>query len=269
MRVPQTVAAEFNFAPNTVDKNAIDLYLQEHGSESVPEFLVLIPAFNEAKNLPAVAGLLENAKEELLSGRIVVCIDGATDETESVSRGLGFGVCVANINRGQGAVLKMGYQLAIAVGAKYVVIVDADGQWDPSDLGAILNPLRQQRADFVQGSRELGETRVGDSFRDFGVMVFAKVISLITGVRVTDTSSGYRAFDVSLLSKIRLGEPQFQSSELLIGAIMAGARILEIPTIMHKRPSGKSKKGNNFSYGINYSKVVLGTWLRERYLVKR
>ena len=269
MRVPQTVAAEFSFAPNTQDKNAIDRYLIEHSSEPTPEFIVLIPAFNEAKNLPIVAGLLDNAQGELRTGRVVICIDGATDQTESVARDLGFGVCAANVNRGQGAVLKMGYQLAIAVGAKYVVIVDADGQWDPSDLASILNPLREDIADFVQGSRELGETRVGDSFRDFGVVVFARLISLLTGVKVTDTSSGYRAFDVSLLSKVRLSEPQYQSSELLIGAIMAGARVVEIPTVMHRRPSGKSKKGNNFSYGINYSKVVLDTWLREKYLVER
>ncbi len=269
IRVPQTVEAEYLLAPDPVNKRAIDAYLNEFGRPDSVEFVLLIPAFNEHKNLPIVAQLIQNAADTIRVGRVVVLDDGSEDDTKDVARQLGFGVCIATVNRGQGAVLKMGYQLAIELRAEYVIVVDADGQWDPSDLGAILAPLKEGSADFVQGSRSLGETRVGDPVRDFGVTVFARLITVLTGTKVTDTSSGYRAFRTRLLSGIRLSEPQYQSSELLIGAIMTGARIREIATVMHRRPTGTSKKGNNLKYGLNYTRVVLGTWLRERFLVQR
>jgi glycosyltransferase involved in cell wall biosynthesis len=199
----------------------------------------------------------------------ILLVDGATDGTAEIGRSLGLAVCEASLNRGQGAALKLGYQIAARAEIPIITIVDADGQWSPHDLDGIVEPLLSERADFVQGSRVLGETHVGDPVRDLGVTVFAKVVSICMGTKVTDTSSGIRGFRTALLESIRLEEPQYQSSELLISALASGARLLEIPVTLSKRHGGRSKKGNNLTYGANYARVVVRTLLREKFTPRK
>jgi hypothetical protein len=86
----------------------------------------------------------------------------------------------------------------------------------------------------------------------------------LTGVAVTDTSSGLRAMRAELTATVRLEQPQYQSSELLLGAIYQGYRVAERPTVQHKRAAGQTKKGHNLTYGLRYGRVVVRTWWRER-----
>ena len=86
----------------------------------------------------------------------------------------------------------------------------------------------------------------------------------LTGVRVTDTSSGYRAMLAEVTANVRQEQVQYQTSELLIGAIAGGYRIAERPIVMRKRLAGASKKGHNLRYGFRYCRVILRTWWRER-----
>ena len=128
----------------------------------------------------------------------------------------------------------------------------------------MLEPVVAGEADFVLGSRVLGGAETDDSVRDVGVKVFSGLVRLLTGVRVTDTSSGLRAMRAEITAVVRQEQPQYQSSELLIGAIAHGYRVAERPTVMHKRTAGHSKKGGNVFYGARYARVVLRTWWRER-----
>ena len=90
------------------------------------------------------------------------------------------------------------------------------------------------------------------------------LVRLLTGVHVTDTSSGFRAMRAEITGKVRQEQVQYQTSELLIGAIYHGYRIAERPIVMHKRTAGESKKGNNILYGFRYARVIVRTWWRER-----
>ena len=119
------------------------------------------------------------------------------------------------------------------------------------------------RADFVTGSRLLGHQHTHDLVRRTGVHVFAWVVSALVGVRVTDTSFGLRAMRAEVTASVTLNQPQYQSSELLIGVLSHGYRVLEVPATMHVRSAGASKKGRNLVYGSRYARVVLGTWWRE------
>ena len=119
-------------------------------------------------------------------------------------------------------------------------------------------------ADFVLGSRVLGQSEDDDRFRYLGVHFFARLVSLLTGTRVTDTSTGLRAMRVEIPATVRQEQVQYQTSELLIGAIAHGYRIAERPIVHHKRTAGESKKGKNLFYGFRYLRVVVGTWWRER-----
>ncbi|MDA8397590.1 MAG: glycosyltransferase family 2 protein [Actinomycetota bacterium] len=230
-------------------------------------YLVVIPAYNEAESLAYVASRIP----ETIGGvkpAVLVVDDGSSDDTLAVAKDLGLSAVRSPVNRGQGASLRSGYLIAIRYGFKVVAIVDADGQWDPADLTLVMDPVVTGRAEISQGSRSLGETQVGDRFRDMGVVFFAKLISLVTRTRITDTSSGIRAISVLLLEQLRLEQPQYQSSELLISAIFAGGRLAEVPVVMKPRYAGTTKKGRNLRYAMSYTRAVVTTSLREMLLTR-
>ena len=167
-------------------------------------------------------------------------------------------------NCGQGAAFRVGYRLGREHGARYLVTLDADGEWDPADVPTVLEPVVDGEADFVLGSRVLGVAESEDAFRRAGVGVFAALVRRLTGVHVTDTSSGLRAMRAEVTATVRQEQPQYQSSELLLGAIYQGYRIAERPTVQHRRTAGTTKKGRNLTYGLRYARVILRTWWRER-----
>ena len=171
--------------------------------------------------------------------------------------------CCCPVNRGQGAALRLGYRLALEHGADYIITTDADGQYDVADFPVVLAPLLEGRADFVTGSRVLGHQHTQDRVRRLGVHVFAWLASALVGRRLTDTSFGLRAMRAEVPAALTLLQPQYQSSELLLGALSRGFRVVEVPGTMHVRTAGTTKKGRNLVYGSRYARVVLGTWWRE------
>jgi glycosyl transferase family 2 len=229
----------------------------------LPPVVVLIAAFNEEAGLGAV---LDGVPETCCGHRVgsLVVVDGATDGTAEVARTHGALTCVIPVNRGQGAALRLGYHVAAAHGARYIVTIDGDGQYDLTELARLLTPLLTGAADFVTGSRRLGADESTDPVRRLGTRLFAALVSMLTGQRVTDTSFGFRAMRAEVPASVTLNQPQYQSAELLISVLRQGYRVVEIPMTMHRRGHGRSKKGNNLAYGVRYARVVLGTWWRER-----
>jgi hypothetical protein len=158
--------------------------------------------------------------------------------------------------------------MAAMGGADYVITTDADGQYENAEMPMLLRPLMDDEADFTTGSRRLGVAPGDDRVRWLGVRVFAMLATILTARRITDTSFGFRGMRTALACSVELRQPQYQASELLIGALAGGARLLELPMTMRVRSAGTTKKGNNFVYGRNYCKVMTGTWLRE-FVVRR
>jgi glycosyltransferase involved in cell wall biosynthesis len=223
----------------------------------------VIPAYNEAD---AIGGVLEAIADEACGLHVdtVVVDDGSSDATAAVVTAHGAHVAVHPRNCGQGAAFKTAYRIAREHGGRYIVTLDADGEWDPADVPAVLQPVVDGAADLVLGSRVLGTAESEDAFRRAGVGVFAAIVRRLTGVAVTDTSSGLRAMRAEVTATVRLEQPQYQSAELLIGAIGQGYRVAEVPTVQHKRAAGQTKKGHNLTYGLRYARVVARTWWRER-----
>ena len=194
----------------------------------------------------------------------LVVVDGGEDGTEVEVRRRGVYCCALPINMGHGVALKIGYELAVDSGAWYIVTLDADGQNDPQEMKALLEPLISGEADFVIGSRTLGVDHTTDRMRKAGVRFFGLVISKLIHNRLTDTSNGYRALKSQVLRDVTLEQTQYQTAELIISAGMHGWRIVDRPITWYPRASGITKKGTNLLFGVNYARVVLGTWRRER-----
>ena len=98
------------------------------------------------------------------------------------------------------------------------------------------------------------------------MIFFGGVVSLLLRQRITDPACGMRAMRADVSASVRLEQPQYQSSELLIATAMNGFRVVEVATTMRDRPDGATltKKGPNLLYGMRFARAVLGTWRRER-----
>ncbi len=248
-----------------IDSAAIAAFTGQYGSRAtnLPPLAIVIAAYNEQGAIGPVIEALPQAISGLEVAKIVVS-DGSADGTVKEAHTAGALVCDVPVNRGQGAALRLGYRIASEGGAQYIVTTDADGQYNPAEIPNLLAPILDGRADFVTGSRKLGSQETNDPVRRLGTWVFALTISLLTGQRITDSSFGLRAMRAEVTGKVKLQQQQYQSSELLIGVLTHGYRVLEVPGTIHKRQVGESKKGHNAIYGLKYAGVVFGTWLRER-----
>jgi hypothetical protein len=248
-----------------IDTAAIGEFTGEFGDQAtrLPPVAVVIAAYNEEGAIGPVVGAIPGTIAGLAAATIVVS-DGAMDATAKEARQAGALVCEVPVNRGQGAALRLGYRLARDGGARYIVTTDGDGQYNPAEIEGLLAPILSGQADFVTGSRALGSEETRDPVRKLGVRVFALMISLLTGQWITDTTFGLRAMRAEVTGAVRLEQPQYQASELLIGVITHGYRVAELPATIHRRRVGKSKKGNNAFYALSFVTVVIGTWLRER-----
>jgi hypothetical protein len=248
---------------DAVDAEALEDFDRRYATPRLADVVVVIAAYDEERGLP---GVLEALPDTVcgLPADVVVVDDGSTDGTAAVVEADPRARLVrSRVNRGQGAALRLGYRVARDHGARYVVTTDADGQYDTGDLPAVLAPVLDGRADFVTGSRILGRQHTHDRVRRTGVHVFAALVSLLVGRRITDTSFGLRAMRAEVTAAVTLNQVQYQSSELLIGVCSHGFRVLEVPATMNLRTAGASKKGRNLVYGRRYAGVVLGTWWRE------
>jgi hypothetical protein len=245
------------------DTVAVARFAAEYGAPDLGPIALVMAAYNEQDALGAVLAELP----EHIDGaavRVIVVDDGSSDATAQVARERGVYVVQPGINRGQGAALRLGYRIAREGGAQVIATTDADGQYDPAELPTVVLPVLRGEADFVTGSRRLGREETTDSLRRAGVRFYAWIVSVLTRQRITDTSFGLRAMRPEVTATVTLSQPQYQSSELLIGALAHGFRVVEVPTTMRQRAAGESKKGNNLLYGFRYGRVVMGTWLRER-----
>ncbi|MGH4024042.1 MAG: glycosyltransferase, partial [Pseudonocardiaceae bacterium] len=249
--------------PDAVDIASARAFLLADGDRRFAPVVVVIAAYNEEDGIGAVVDAIPPVSCGLAVDALVV-VDGCTDRTAEVARRHGARVCAAVTNRGQGAALRLGYALARAGGARYLVTTDADGQYDLGELPLLLQPLIDDEADFVTGSRRLGRQETSDPVRHLGVHVFSWLASALTRQRLTDTSFGFRAMKAEVTGTVTLAQAQYQASELLLGVISHGYRVLEQPMTMLARTAGETKKGNNLVYGMRYARVMVGTWWRER-----
>jgi glycosyltransferase involved in cell wall biosynthesis len=241
----------------------------------LPPVAVVIAAYNEEG---AVGPVVESLPRTVcgLAAEVIVVADGCADATAKEADAAGAIVADVPVNRGQGAALRLGYRIAREGGARYIITTDADGQYNPAEMPSLLQPIIDGSADFVTGSRRLGSEETRDPVRKAGVRFFALLVSRLTGQKISDTTFGLRAMRAELTGTVQLEQPQYQASELLIGVITHGYRLLEVPATIRKRTIGESKKGqnplyhlnisnlNNIFYGSRFTRVVLGTWWRER-----
>lgn len=237
-------------------------YLRQRGGRlGKSSITIVIPAYNEEKTILPV---LQRIPERIAGYQThpVVVEDGGTDRTSDVARGLNVPVSVHLINRGQGGALRTGFEIALAEGSDIVVTMDADGQHRPEEIERLIAPILSGEADFVLGSRFLGEYQDRGGARHLGILFFTALTRLLSGAKITDITNGFRAIRTEKILQLELQEDRFNAPELLMEAARKGLRITEVPVTIASRASGESKKPPGLRYPFGFGRTILKTWLR-------
>jgi glycosyltransferase involved in cell wall biosynthesis len=200
--------------------------------------LIIIPAYNEEDALPPT---LKELREYQPNCDVVVVSDGSVDRTAEVGRAAGVVVVELPFNLGIGGALRTGFRYAVAQGYDAAVQFDADGQHDPAHIDTLLRALAEG-ADMVIGSRFTEtSTHYDVSGTRRGAMRLLQVaVRLLAGRRFTDTSSGFRAFNRSVIEFFAGNYPSeyMESVESLILATAEGFDVVETPVDMRQRVGG-------------------------------
>jgi len=205
----------------------------------VSDVLVIVPAHDEQESLPAT---LAAVRERAGWADVLVVDDGSHDATSAVARACGVPVLRHPVNLGVGGALQTGFRYAIERGYAIGVQLDADGQHDPADLGTLVAPVREGRCDVSIGSRYVAHSDYRAPLsRRLGMMLFSGVVQMALGQRITDTTSGYRAYSRAVMEHCQHDFPKdFPDAPLLIALARRGFRLAEVPVRMRAREAGRS-----------------------------
>ena len=205
--------------------------------------VAIVPALNEADTVGSVVAEIRTFDPDF---EIVVVDDGSTDETTEAALEAGARVLRLPMNLGIGGAMQAGYVYALENGYEVAVQVDGDGQHDPRELGRLLGPILEGRADMVIGTRFAGErTYRAPLGRSLGIRLFAAIVSLRVRQRMTDTTSGFRAVNKRGITVFAGDYPHdYPEVETVVTASRGGLRICEVPVEMRLRAAGRSSISN-------------------------
>jgi len=205
--------------------------------------LAIVPAYNEAEAVGATIAAIHRWAPEF---DVLVIDDGSVDDTAGVAAAAGARVLRMPYNLGIGGGMQAGYVYARENGYEIAVQVDGDGQHDPSQIKDLLACLREHpELNMVTGSRFLDETDAdgyrSSAARRVGIRIFARVLSTITGQRVTDPTSGFRMTDRKGIELFATDYPMdYPEVEAIMLMHTHRLRSCEIPVTMEPRLTGSS-----------------------------
>ncbi len=204
--------------------------------------VALLPAFNESASIATTLRQIRAAVPWL---DLVVIDDGSSDDTAAVARAADPAAVVLRLpfNLGIGGALRTGFRHAVRAGYDFAIQVDADGQHDPTQIAALLEPLAAG-ADLVIGSRfaEGSGAYEVSPLRRRAMSLLGLTLRGLLGRSFTDTSSGFRAFSSRCLEYFAKSYPAeyMESVEALLLACYAGLHVVEVPVTMHQRAGGQA-----------------------------
>lgn len=209
-----------------------------------------MPAFNEEKNIAKMILRLQS-----LADKIIVCDDGSSDLTGKIAEKMGAVVVSHQKNLGYGAAIRSLFLKAVELDADILVTFDADGQHRVEDINKVLEPIKKQEADIVIGSRFLDQETDIPKYRRMGIKVITRLTNISTETKISDSQSGFRAYNRKTLNEIIPSESGMGvSTEILIKANKKGLKIKEVPIkILYE---GETSTHNPVSHGFS---VMLST----------
>jgi len=204
-----------------------------------------IPAYNEEKNIASVITKLKK-----ITDSIIVCDDGSEDMTAKISKNLGAIVISHKKNMGYGVAINSIFQKSKEMNSDLLVTFDADGQHRVEDIEKVIEPIKNNDADLVIGSRFLDKKSHIPNYRKIGIKVITQVTNASIKKKLTDSQSGFRAYNQRVLSQISPSDVGMGiSTEILIKSSSKGLKITEVPiTVLYE---GNTSTHNPVSHGTS------------------
>ena len=226
--------------------------------------LIIIPAYNVED---AIAHTVARIREKAPDFDYVIINDCSTDRTLAICRENGFHVVNLPINLGIGGAVQTGYRYALENGYDIAVQMDGDGQHDAAYLGEMARVLEEEKLNMVIGSRFIEKEGFQSSAaRRLGIGYFSWLIKLVTGVRITDPTSGMRMADREVIGLFAGDYPKdYPEPESVVTILKMGRRVREIPVQMRAREGGvssiSSMKAVYYMVKVSIA-VLIAAWRR-------
>lgn len=214
------------------------------------KIVIGIPAYNEEKNIAKILVKLQN-----VANKIIVCNDGSADLTGEIADKMGAIVINHPKNLGYGAAIRSLFSKASELNADVLITFDADGQHRIEDINKVLEPIERDDADIVIGSRFLNQDSNVPTYRKLGISAITKMSNVTAKEKITDSQSGFRAYNKKAISEINPSDNGMGvSTEILIKANKKSLRVTEVPIIVLY--GGETSTHHPVSHGVS---VMLST----------
>ncbi|MFH1206987.1 MAG: glycosyltransferase family 2 protein [Patescibacteria group bacterium] len=229
------------------------------------KLLVAIPAFNEEKSISSVIRSIPPVISEITEINIVVFNDGSTDRTTEQAQTAGARVISRQDNRGLSYTFQEIVQESLKQNADILVNIDADGQFNASDIPKLVQPIIDGQADAVTASRFIDQriTPAMPVMKRWGNTMVARLVSFLTQQRFYDVSCGFRAYSREAFLHLNLFSKFTYTHETFLNIAFKGLRIWEIPVVVRgEREFGQSKVAHSlWRYGYNMVNTIFRTML--------
>jgi glycosyltransferase involved in cell wall biosynthesis len=196
-----------------------------------PKVVVVMPAYNAAKTLHMTYADVPHDSVDL----VILVDDGSKDETAKIAHDLGLEVFVHHRNYGYGANQKTCYREALKAGADIVVMVHPDYQYDPTLLPQVIQPIVDNQADVVLGSRLLGSSPMAQGmpwWKYISNRFLTELENKVFGLKLSEYHTGYRAFRREVLEQVNVemnSDAFIFDQEIMAQIVEIGMRITEVP----------------------------------------
>jgi len=221
--------------------------MKKNSNNKAPEVVVVIPAYNSAKTIEKVYKKIPKGYVD----DIVIVDDGSKDQTVAIIERLGLNITVHKKNLGYGANQKTLYTKALKLGAKYIVMLHPDGQYDPGELPKFIKALKSGQGDLILGSRFLSSgINQTPGYKSVSLKLIALLFNVVLGLRLSEVNTGYRGYTSKLLKTIpfiKNGNGYIFDPQLIIQTVHFGFKIAEVPV---------SKNYNKDAISPNFSKSI-------------
>lgn len=222
------------------------------------DILVIIPVYNEGAR---VLRVVEDVKRAGFN-RILIVDDGSTDNTKETLAHSEVHYVRHFINRGQGAAVQTGFDIAVEEKVEFVIVIDGDGQFNPANITRVAMPLIKNEADLVIGSRFKQHNKIPVLRRLYN-WIASLLTYLLSGIYIGDSQSGFRGLNKHALESIYLRSSGYEfCTEMIREASDTHLRICEVPVDVYYTEDSL-KKGQSFATGVKTAgKLLIRTLTR-------
>jgi len=223
-----------------------------------------IPAFNEERT---IAKLVLEAQKFV--DVVLVCDDGSTDMTAEIAERMGADVIRHDRNLGYGAALKTLFMMARELNADVLVTIDGDGQHDPRDIPSLIEPILENKADIILGSRLLdSKINTIPRYRSWGIKAISKLTGVAANHDFNDAQCGFRVYGRKALFGLNLVENGMGSSvEILMKAQKQGLTVAEVPTKCQYDELERTSTKNPIQHGASVVMSIIRLVVEEKPLM--